>query len=347
MGITTLEGPALVIHLMRNLCLVWCSVLCSIEICGAQETAASSASKDHLILVVGAPGEEQFESEFADWAQAWRELAGQRQWSMTLINGEDRSEQDHLEGKPEQTPHAALQQAISDATKSNQRLWIVLIGHGTASRGVAKFNLAGPDVSTVELSNWLKPLTCQVVVVNCSSSSGPFLTELSGQNRILLTATRSGSEANFSRFGRYLSHAVGDLSADLDHDQEVSLLEAFLAATSQTERFYREEARLTTEHALLDDNGDKVGTSGDFYRGIRPAKQAAKGKQLDGSTAGRIILFSSPEAVRLSPEMERRRDEIEVALDSLRKRKSELTLEDYYDQLEQLLIEMNRIYTSH
>ena len=45
--------------------------------------------------------------------------------------------------------------------------------------------------------------------------------------------------------------------ADLDKDDQVSLLEAFLTASVRTAEFYEETSRLATEHALIDDNGDR------------------------------------------------------------------------------------------
>ncbi len=344
MGIATLERATLVMLLRFNQLLFCCFSLFCTSICTGQSADAPVTSSDHLIVVVGAAGEEEYKTEFSDWAKPWCDLAKQRKWQLTLIDGESELGKVAAEGQGTLTSHEALQRAIAVGAKSTQRLWIVLLGHGTYSRSAAKFNLVGPDVSAQELSTWLKTVSSQVIVVNCSSSSAPFLTELAGKNRVLITATRAGSEVNFSRFGKYLSQAIGDLSADIDHDKEVSLLEAFLAATSQTERFYREDARLITEHALLDDNADKAGTSGDFYRGIRPAKDAAKGKKLDGASAARIILFSSPDAPQLSPEMEQQRAQVETAIDTLRNAKSNMTLEAYYAALEQLLLELSGIY---
>jgi len=130
----------------------------------------------------------------------------------------------------------------------------------------------------------------------------------------------------------------------VDHDQEVSLLEAFLAASSQTDRFYREDARLATEHALLDDNGDRVGTGSDFYRGVRPAKEAESGKQIDGRAASRAILFSAPDAPKLTSEQLAERQRIEEQIDILRTRKSQLSEADYLDQLEVLCLELAKVY---
>ena len=181
-------------------------------------------------------------------------------------------------------------------------------------------------------------------MVNCSSASASFLTDLSGPGRVIVTATRSGSESNYARFGKYLSESLSNLQADIDHDQEVSLLEAFLMATSQTERFYEQDARLTTEHALLDDNGDRNGVTGDFYQGIRPVKVPKQGQAVDGLEASLAILYSSPNAPQFTSELAGQRAQLERQLDSLRSQKTQLSEAEYFGQLEALLLELAHLY---
>src|SRR5690606_33116880 len=150
----------------------------------------------------------------------------------------------------------------------------------------------------------------------------PFLPILSEPGRIVITATRSGSELNYSRFGKYLAASLQDLSADLDHDLEVSLLEAFLTAVARTEQFYRGEARLASEHALLDDNGDGRGTSAECFRGLRPIQAAESGTPIDGQRAVRVMLFASPQALQLAPAQQAERESIESRIDALRASKA-------------------------
>jgi hypothetical protein len=303
----------------------------------SNETARALPPPRTLIIVAGATGEEQFGEQFRASAERWRALAEPQGWQwdqLGLSRSEAASDRELLK--------QAFEKAVSLSVESE--LWVVLIGHGTFASNTAKFNLVGPDVSAVEFGEWLKPVRAQCVVINCASSSGPFVTALGGPNRIVLTATRSGMEQNLARFGTYLSEAIHSLAADVDHDQEVSLLEAFLAASSQTERFYREEARLATEHALLDDNGDRVGTGGDFYRGARPAKEPESGKQLDGRSAAKVILFSAPGVPKFTRAQLAERQRIEEQIDALRSRRAQLAEEVFLGQLEPLCIELAKLY---
>ncbi len=117
-----------------------------------------------------------------------------------------------------------------------------------------------------------------LAVINCSSASAPFLNRLAGENRVVITATKSGDEQNFAHFGQYLAAAIADGDADVDKDGQVSLLEAYLTACRNLDEFYKQEARLPGEHALLDDNGDGLGTPAAWFRGVRATQRAKAGR---------------------------------------------------------------------
>lgn len=291
---------------------------------------------DEMVLVVGAGGQEEYTKLFADWVTQWKEVARSADIELVEEIGSRESDLPDCE-KLEQTLKKYQEQ-------SDSVLWLVMLGHGTYDRGVAKFNLRGKDVEAKELNELLANVQRPVVVVNGFSSSGAFLQQLQGKNRVVITATKNGSELNFSRFGGYLAEAMLDLKADLDHDDQISLLESFLYATSKTNEFYKSDARLVTEHALLEDNQDGKGISADFFRGIRAQAKAKDGSALDGQKAHSYILMSTDQAVKLSAEKEATRDEIEKKIEELRARKSKTNVDDYYQQLEVLMVQMANLY---
>ena len=88
------------------------------------------------------------------------------------------------------------------------------------------------------LPKWLEPIKRPIAVIDASSSSSPFLNKLSGQNRVIITATKSGYELSYARFGQYISDTITEPSSDLDKDGQTSLLEAFLAASRGVQDFY-------------------------------------------------------------------------------------------------------------
>ena len=281
-----------------------------------------------VVLVVGAPGEPEYGASFADWAERW-EAAAELGGANVLRVGD----------------RAGLQAALAAQERAgDDPLWFVFLGHGTFDGTRAKLNLKGPDVSATELSEWLAPIERPTSVVLCSSSSGPFVNELSRPGRVVVTATKSGHQYSYSRFGEYLSHAIGAPEADLDKDDQVSLLEAFLFASAGVERFYAGESRLASEHALIDDNGDGLGTPATWFRGVR-ATRAAEGDRLaDGTFAHRMHLVETERERAMSAEVRGRRNALEERIEELRLRKPELTEDEYYRELEQLMLRLARLY---
>lgn len=293
-----------------------------------------AAETTNVIVAVGASGNDEYAELFSEWAERWVATCEDSDATCEVIGLDDAEINDR----------DLLKQAIKGQSEGETALWIVFIGHGTALGQTAKFNLRGPDVSASELLEWLEPVERQVALINCTSASGPFLRKLSNGKRIIVTATQSGAEVNFARFGDYFSLAISDPNADLDHDQQVSLLEAFLTASKSTQRFYDEENRLATEHALLDDNGDGLGTSATFFNGIRATKSAKEGAKLDGSLANQLVLLQSERELRLTPTQVKMRNELETAIRELRSQKSKLSENDYYESLETILVEIASIY---
>lgn len=301
-----------------------------------------------VIVVVGADGTDEYGQQFRQWAGRWADAAkrGNARFAQIGIDQVDQfGDRDLL--KQRLTGAAANGDPSGAVNRDREEpLWLILIGHGTFDGKAAKFNLRGPDVSAEELAGWLKPIERPIAIINCASSSGPFLNVLSGPNRVIITATRSGHEFNYARFGDFLSAAISDPLADLDKDEQTSLLEAFLLASSRVQEFYANEGRLMTEHALLDDNGDQLGTPADWFQGIRAIKSAKSGAAVDGRHAGQWHLVRSVREEQLPPETRKRRDQLEFELAQLRTRKTEISEDEYLRLIEPLLVEMARLYES-
>ena len=294
------------------------------------------AQNQTVIVVVGAPGAPEYAAQFAEWAGLWREACARGGARFIAVG---------LKEEQEPSDRLRLQKALSDESgQTATALWLVLIGHGTFDGRTAKFNLRGPDVSADELAEWLKPTVRPVAVINMASSSAPFLKKLSGPGRVVVTATKSGFEHNYARFGQYIAQAIIEPGADLDKDGQTSLLEAFLTASARVEEFYSAAGRLATEHALLDDNGDTLGTPADWFRGIRPVRRAADDASLDGYRAHQLHILSSDAEAAMTPELRARRDSLELEVMRLRETKETLSEEEYYGRLESLLRQIAEIY---
>jgi hypothetical protein len=224
--------------------------------------------------------------------------------------------------------------AIRSAARADSLVLVVLIGHGSFDNQQAKFNLIGPDLAAKDYAQLVGALpTRRVVFVNSASSSGEFVKPLAGQDRIIITATRSGNEQNSTIFAEHFIAALTADGADADKNGRVSVLEAFNYATRLTADWYKQTDRLASEHALIEDNGDGTGH-----------EEATAG---DGVLAKTTYLDSKPmeqaggdaELARLIREKQR----LEEAVEKLKARKGEMKQEDYDAELERLLVELARV----
>jgi hypothetical protein len=295
------------------------------------------ADKPTVFVVVGAVGEEEFGKQFTDAAAKWEKVVAQAQAKLVPIGWKSAETNDLARFK------AALD---AEPKEGAGEVWLVLIGHGTFDTKESKFNLRGPDFSGGELAEWLKPFKRPVAVVNCASASGPFINKLSAAGRVVVTATRSGQEVNYTRFGGNFADAISSAESDLDKDGQTSLLEAYLVASSRVAEFYNTEGRLATEHPLLDDNGDGLGTPPDWFRGVRAVKKAKEGASADGLRAHQFVLVRSEQEKKLPPAVRAKRDELELAIGKLRDRKTEMPEPEYYKLLEPMLLDLARVYQS-
>lgn len=302
--------------------------------------AESPATGPDVILVVGAEGEPEYGKAFSGWADRWEQAASQAGAKLTRIGDkvtEDpagSNDRDRL-----QAVLAAIDPAVSDP------VWLVLMGHGTFTQNVAKFNLRGPDLSATDLAGWLQGVTRPVVVISAFSASGPFINALSHPNRVIVTAAQSGIEQNYARLGEYLAEAILDPAADIDHDGEVSILEVYLAGSAKVRAFYESSGRLLTENSLIDDNADGLGTAATAFRGVRAvAKADDPTRSLDGRLAAKITL--APASVRLpfTDEELAEREVLEAELERLDATRSELAEADYQAAVLPLFIRLAKLY---
>src|ERR1700678_3464065 len=173
------------------------NVLLALSFCLA--AAAGGEDRPSVVTVVGAPGEPEYAAQFRQSAERWQRAAKKAGAEPVNVG---------LSDQAGCTDHDRLKSFLTEtamARAAAEPLWIVLIGHGTFDGREAKFNLRGPDMTDLELSQWLAPFKRPIVIINCASASGPFINRLSGSSRVVITATKSGYETNFARFGQYIA----------------------------------------------------------------------------------------------------------------------------------------------
>jgi hypothetical protein len=210
----------------------------------------------------------------------------------------------------------------------------MLIGHGSFDGLDYKINLPGPDVSAVELAGLLDRIPAgRQLVVNMTSASGASIVALEKPNRVVIAATKSGTERNATVFARYWVEALREPAADTDKNEVITALEAFRYADRKTAGFYESQKRLATEHPLLEDTG-----KGDGVRAPSPEN----GQGLVATTFP-VVRFGAAQRVAQDPIKRKllvRREELEQQIDRLKYQKAALPAEEYRKQLAALLLEL-------
>ena len=295
---------------------------------------AAQGSPARLLVVSGIGGAEVYSQQFRQWGlemmTAARDRLGLAAEDAVWLCEAPRLAPGLCSGQAQRGAVLEALSRLAAAPPADAPLLVLLIGHGSARDGRALFNLPGPDLSADDLAAALEVAGGRALaVVNTSPSSAPFLAALSRPGRVVVTATAHAAENDHTRFAGHFVAAYAGSAADVDKDGRVSLLEAFRFAVREVAREYTGRQQLATEHALLDDNGDGVGS--------RDPKADAP----DGTAASRFHLAAAPAMLADSPqraalELQARALVEQVAL--LRRAKAAMAPERYARTLEALLV---------
>ena len=291
-----------------------------------------------LLVVTGAGGEPRFSEAFHEAGASIVEAAVRRFGvpAANVVMLGERPERAAGVVRARSTKANVIAELSRIATRSAEgdRVIVVLVGHGSHQGDVSRFNIPGPDLTDAELGAALDALRGRTVaVVVATSASGEMVKSLSGPRRVIVTATKSGFEGNESIFARHFALAWSGDGADADKDGRVSLLEAFDYARREVAREYERDGRLLTEHAVLDDDGDGIGSAAPDARGGEGA--LARRFFLSGAAT---VASGDTAVTRLRAE----RRELEERLAALRARKDAMEQTAYDRELESLLLEIAR-----
>jgi hypothetical protein len=143
---------------------------------------------------------------------------------------------------------------IAAQAKPADAFILMMIGHGTFDGSEYKFNLPGPDISAPELAVLLNRISAsRQLIVDMTSASGGATDALKKEGRVIITATKSGTERNATVFSRFWVQALRDPAADTDKNNAVTALEAYKYAQAKTAAFFTDAKHLATEHSVLSD----------------------------------------------------------------------------------------------
>lgn len=285
--------------------------------------AASLPATTYYVTVTGLGGEPDYEQHFAMWA---------KDIDKSLKATPD-SKVDTLVNATRDQVRAALERIAKEAQPQDAFV-LMLIGHGSFDGFEYKINLTGPDLTGSELATLLDriPATRQLVV-DMTSSSGGVIEFLRKPNRVVIAATKSGTEKNATVFARYWVEALSDPAADSDKNDTVSALEAFRFADKKTVAFYESQNRLATEHAVLEDTGKGEGV------------RAPSPENGEGMLAAQFPLLRIGSAAAAAKDPVKRqllvkKEDLERQIDKLKYEKAAIAPDEYKKQLSALLLQL-------
>ena len=276
------------------------------------------AQQTRILVVTGVPGDPEHAQKFDSWAKTFIDAAKKKDAvpDANIVYLADR-----------QATKAAVEKTIGDlatASKPNDTVVILLIGHGSFDGSTAAFNLMGPDLTAADYGKLLGRFASQrVVFINTASSSGAFLPAVTGPGRVVVTATKTGGERNETEFGQYFTAAFGDEAADRDRNGHVSIGEAFDYAKTKVTQAFQQKGLILTEHAVMEDGGDgRIAAAAFLGTGRADAALAAD--------------LSDPETKTLVDE----RDGIQKQIEALQLQKASMDAAKYDAAMEKLLTEL-------
>lgn len=283
-----------------------CELITGLLLCTAASLSHASSA---VVIIEGIGGTEDYRQEFS--AQA-NDIAAA---SATLSPAPDVRVFNAGATRDDILEH--FSELATSVTDSDQ-LTVYLLGHGSYDDHEYKFNIAGPDLTDADIVNALNAIDARnQILVNTSSASGAGKELWQADSRIVITATRSGTERHATRFGGRFATALNAASADIDKNDTISVQEAFNFAERSVREFFETNGNLATEHAEL---------TGDNAERITLARLSAVQAQPTNDA----------ELTRLRAS----RDAINGQIDDLRLRRDELSPAAYQEELLGVMLEL-------
>ncbi len=286
--------------------------------------ALSSHATTFYLTISGLGGEADYDQRFKMWADdidsSLKKAGGDAKVATLVAPTRDKIRAQFAE--------------IARDAKPADALVLMLIGHGSYDGVEYKFNIPGPDITGAELASLLDRVpAARQLVVNMTSSSGGSVEFLRRPNRVVICATKSGTEKNATVFARYWGEALRDPAADSDKNDSISALEAFHYAERKTTEFFDTNKRLATEHAVLEDTGKGEGEHD-------PKLESGEGRLAAAFPVVRLGANAAAARDPVKRPLLERKEQLEQAIDQLKYEKAAMPADEYKKQLTTLLIEL-------
>ena len=311
----------------------------------APKSAHAQEGQSYAVLIGGLGGSADYTEKFKQYLfETHRALVGDFQFptaNVTVLAETALAAEDFVSEVSTAENIRAHFASLASAVTNADHVYVLFFGHGSFDGQNAQVNIPRRDLSDVDYAALIDALPAgRVVVINTASASAPFIDALSAPGRIVITATRTGTQRNETIFPQFLVEAFTSPAADLDKNGDLSVREVFQYAAEKTARSFAETNHLATEHPLLDDTGDAEGQRVENLDGAGEGNLAAitylkrrtalLATVSDANRAAVAALLSDKEA-------------IERDIAALKSRKNNLDEDRYYADLETLFVRLARL----
>jgi hypothetical protein len=271
---------------------------------------AVALAATHTVIITGQGGEPDYEKRFREQTAAIsgaaRKLVGEN-GAVSVLDGAKANRE---------SVRAEFRKLAAEVSPEDQ-IMVVLIGHGSYDGEEYKLNIPGRDLTAGELLEQFDLLRAkQQLIINATSASGATLERWRREGRVVISATKSGGERTATRFLQFWVDAVTSAAADTNKDDVVTAAEAFAFANRRVGESFKAEVSLATEHARIDGNAPER---------FQVARLGNAGRQIADPAVSALMT---------------QRARIEQDLDAVKQRRSNLSADAYYDQLESVLVKL-------
>ncbi len=309
------------------------------------QTTMGQEGQSYAVLIGGLGGSAEYTEKFQQYLfETHKALTGDFQFpeaNVTVLAETAIAEEAFVDEVSTAENIRAHFAALAEKVSAEDHVFVLLFGHGSFDGQSAQLNIPRRDLNDADYAELINALPAgRIVVINTASASAPFIDVLSAPDRIIITATRAGTQRNETAFPQFLVEAFTSPEADLDKNGDLSVREVFQFSAEKTARSFTETSHLATEHALLDDTGDAEG-----YR-VEELDEAAEGNLAAITFFKRrtvILAGISDENREAVASLLHSKEAVERDIAALKSRKNRLDEDRYYDQLEDLFVTLARL----
>ncbi len=306
---------------------------------------AQDETRRYALLIAGLGGSKEYREKFHKYLFETRKtLVEKFQFSENdiIVLADSRSKEENFINEISSAENIKAQFSyLSKKVTDKDDIYIFLFGHGSFDGKNSMLNISQRDLKDSDYAELVQTINAhRIIFINTTSCSEPFITHLSAPNRIVITATKSGTERNETIFPEFLIEAMNTSVSDRDKNGDLSIFEIFQYASERTARWYKESNHLETEHPLLEDTGDKLA-----YRAEELADYAEGGLssttylQERTRTTAAIASINDSVLARLFIEQKKINQEISF----LKADKTSYPEQEYFSKLEPLFIRLAKI----